>query len=155
MKSFIALHNEGNGIRGISRILGISCNTVMRWKRIFAAKVTKPICYSFGHTYEIDEMYSYVGSKQSQVWIMYIFDSTTKRVIDYKVGSRSKDNMKGLIDQVLVKYPKQIGTDSLNFYKTLIPSDIHKVGLKYTRHIERFNLNLRTHLKYLTNDHLA
>jgi insertion element IS1 protein InsB len=46
--------------------------------------------------------------------------------------------------------PKKICTDVLNIYKTLVPERLHKVGLPNTRHIERFNLNLRTHLKRLS-----
>ena len=95
---FISLYNEGNGVRSMSRILRVSCNTVMKWKQEFADKIKKPSYYSSGHIYEIDEMYSFVGSKNQQVWIMYVFDRTAKRVLDFRVGSRSKKNMKFLID---------------------------------------------------------
>ncbi len=146
---FIKLHNEGNGIRGLSRILNISCNTVMKWKINYATDISSPVYHAHNHTYEIDELCSYIKHKRSQIWVMYIFDTTLKKVVDFKVGSRTKENLKTLIDQVLNKSPKRIGTDGLSSYRTLIPSELHKVGLRYTRHIERNNLNLRIHLKYL------
>lgn len=148
-KFFITLHNEGNGIRGMSRILNISCTTVMKWKLIYSKDLIPPKSESDNHTYQIDEMYTFVKSKDKPVWVMYSFDATTNKVVNFKLGSRSKENLAPLVDEILTKNPERIGTDGLLSYRTLIPPNLHKVGLRYTRHIERNNLNMRMHIKYL------
>jgi IS1 family transposase len=81
---------------------------------------------------------------------MYVLDRKNKTVLDFKVGSRTKINLQALTDQALMLEPKKICTDGLNTYRSLLPSEIHRVGSTQTRHIERHNLNIRTHLKRLS-----
>ncbi len=81
---------------------------------------------------------------------MYALDRESKSVVDFRVGARTKFNLSSITDSTLLTLPKKICTDGLNIYKSLVPEGLHKVGLPNTRHIERFNLNLRTHLKRLS-----
>ena len=55
-----------------------------------------------------------------------------------------------MVDEVLQLEPMKICTDGLIIYKSLIEEKIHETKLMSTRHIERFNLNLRMHLKRLS-----
>ena len=147
-KSIVQLLIEGVGIRGIARVLKISTTTVItRIKRI-AKAINKPLGLVKNGIYEIDELWTYIGSKANETWIMYIFDRATKKVLDFKVGARSKVNLQSLTDQTLLLDPSRIC--GLNTYKTIIPKSIHRVGLMNTRHIERYNLSIRTHLKRLS-----
>lgn len=57
---------------------------------------------------------------------------------------------KSLTDQVLSFEPKAVCTDGLAIYQSLFPKAIHKIGPPGTRHIERHNLNIRTHIKRLS-----
>lgn len=81
---------------------------------------------------------------------MYAINRTTGKVIDFCVGRRTKENIKQIIDKILLLNPKKIYTDGLNIYKSLIPEKIHKVFEHCTNKIERNNLTLRTHLKRLS-----
>ncbi len=74
---------------------------------------------------------------------MYAYDRTTKEVLDFRIGARTKGNLKHITDAVINRNPKKICTDGLKTYPGLIPGAIHKVGSMNTCHIERFNLNLR------------
>lgn len=149
-KSIVRLLVEGMGIRGIARVMNISISTVIdRIKRI-AQSINRTYAYVKGGTYEIDELWTFVGSKENETWVMYAIDRASKEVVDFKVGARTKLNLEGITNSTLITMPKKVCTDGLNIYKTIVPEKLHKVGLPNTRHIERFNLNLRTHLKRLS-----
>ncbi len=141
---------EGVGINSITRIPNVSVSTVINKIKLKASLVTKPLIMLANRIYEMDELWTFVGSKKNETWISYMIDRVSKHVVDYKVGARTKENLKAITDQILCRNPKKICTDGLNIYKTLVPENLHKVGLPNTRHIERFNLNLRTHLKRLS-----
>lgn len=140
---------EGVGIRSIARILQISTTTVIRRIRQLARKISKPFSLLKGRIYELDELWTFVGSKHSEVWITYSIDRESKSIMDFKVGQRTKENIQQVTETVLSLDPLRVCTDGLITYRTLIPETIHRVGLPNTRHIERFNLTLRTHLKRL------
>lgn len=143
------LTKEGCGIRSIARILTISPSTVIR--RILkigrSAKRSSPIL--FGQTYQVDELFTYIGNKTNRICIAYSFDPKTKEVIDLVVGKRNKTNLTKIISTLLLADAKQIVTDNLSIYKALIPKDIHSTKNRGINLIERQNLNLRTHLKRL------
>jgi insertion element IS1 protein InsB len=143
----VNLLKEGIGLRSMARVLRISLKTIIHRIRQIAATIRKPFQNLTNRIYEIDEMWTYVGRKTNEVWILYILDRKTRMVVDFRVGSRSKKNIRPLTDQLLNAEPKAICTDGLTIYKTLIPRNIHRVSAMSTRHIERHNLNLRMHLK--------
>ena len=79
----------------------------------------------------------------------------TRQVVDLKVGSRTKKNLKRVTDTLLLAKAKQIFTDGLDLYKQIIPAALHKVKRYGTNHIERKNLTIRTHLKRLNRKSIA
>ena len=154
-QSIIRLLTEGVGIRGIARILKISgTTTVLRIKAI-ARMLCKPKCCDNYRVYEIDELWTYVGSKANNVWITYALDRVSKQVVDFVVGSRTKEHLAFVTSTTLALKPLKVCTDGLSVYRSLIPVHLHRVGLPHTRRIERFNLNLRTHLKRLARKTIA
>ena len=146
----VLLVREGLSMRGIARILSISLSTVLVKIRKVAAGISKPSRSVRKHVYEIDELWTFIGRKTDEAWVMYAFDRTSKEVMDFRVGARTKENLRALTDLVIHEDPSRICTDGLKVYPTLITPEIHKVGSVHTRHIERHNLNLRTHLKRLS-----
>ncbi|MBX2966466.1 MAG: IS1 family transposase [Cyclobacteriaceae bacterium] len=145
-----ALLREGIGLRSMARVLRISLKTIIQRIRQIAGTIRKPFHYRKRGVYEMDELWSYVGKKSNEVWIMYALDRATKAVIDFRVGSRTKKNIQTLTGQVLHREPKTICTDGLNIYKSLVPKKTHCTEPMSTRHIERNNLTIRTHLKRLS-----
>jgi len=77
------------------------------------------------------------------------------RLVDLKVGGRTKKNLKRVTDTLVLANCKEIFTDGLPLYRDLIPVELHKVKRYGTNHIERKNLNLRTHLKRLNRKTIA
>ena len=141
---------EGVSIRGIARILKIAAGTVMKWLLFIARSIPKPPIPLNRNSVEIDELRTYIGNKDNQYWIAYALCSETRQVIDFTVGKRSKRTLRKVVETVLISGAKRIRTDNLNIYQSLIPSAKHIHGAYVINHIERNNLNLRTHLKRLS-----
>lgn len=148
-KQIIILMKESCGVRSISRVLNISCTTVIKYIKRVAAQTRKPIIKMHKH-YEADELKTFVTKKKNEQWIIYAIDKKTKKVADFKVGKRSKRNLKTVIDTLLFSKAKKIYTDGLSTYRGLIPKEIHRAVPHNTNYIERHNLTLRTHLKRLS-----
>jgi len=148
----VSLLKEGCGIRGISRVLKISKNTVLSRMLKISKQIKIPYFNKFGCKFEVDEMWTYIGrnTPKNYTWICYALERQTKSIIDFCVGSRSIKNIKPILDKVLLLNPKRIYTDKLPLYPNLIPSEIHKRFQYCTNRIERMNLNLRTHIKRLS-----
>lgn len=147
-KMIIQLTKEGCGIRSTSRILNISATTVITRILKIAKYIEKPPI-SFGKSYQVDELITFIGNKQRKYCVVYAFDPENKTVACFAVGRRNKNTLKQVVNTVLLSEAKQIATDKLNHYEALIPKALHNVKRKGTNHIERHNLNLRTHLKRL------
>ncbi|MBK6408926.1 MAG: IS1 family transposase [Flavobacteriales bacterium] len=139
---------EGCGIRSIGRILCIAVSTVIaRIKRIASRLGPGPI--RLGRSYEVDELATYVGNKKNRVWVAYAMDRITKKVVALCTGRRNKRTLQPMMTTLVLAAAKQIRTDALPLYRSLIPQSIHRVKRAGTNGIERMNLNLRTHLKRL------
>lgn len=143
VKSFTV---EGLGTSSISRLLRISKSSVSRIIHELSQKITKPTFEETNQEYEIDELRTFSKNKKNECWISYAINKKTKRVIEFVVGRRNKTNIKKIIDAILSLNPKKIFTDKLNIYKSLISSERHQASAYKINHIERMNLNLRTHL---------
>lgn len=141
------------GITDISRVLRISKNTVIKRVLKISGQIQKPPIHEIFQTYEMDELYTKVNGKQ--YWVSYAINRKTKQVINYVVGSRSTGNLKNVVHSLLPLNPKRIYTDKLAHYHSLIPEPIHNNARFQTNRIERFNLNLRTHLKRLSRKTLC
>lgn len=144
----ISLTKEGLGVRSLSRHLQISPTTVVRRTLEIALTIKKPMI-SLAKKYEVDELCTFIERKSRQIWICYAIERITKQIVDFRIGSRSNKTLNGVIQTLILSQPKHIYTDGLRNYKTLIPKEIHKTTRFGTNHIERMNLNLRTHLKRL------
>ena len=143
-----SLIKEGNGIRSIGRLLQISFTTVLKRIVNIAKNIRKPMLTT-GKAYEVDEMRTFYKGKTRLLWIVYALRSDTKQVADFAVGTRTIKTLKKVIDTVLLSGAKKIYTDRLHLYKYIIPCHLHSSKAYSTNHIERKNLNLRTHLKRL------
>ena len=146
----VQLLKEGVAIRGIARFLNISVTTVIARIKSIAKNLTKENQRNHKGVYEIDELWTYVGKKTNDVWISYAINRLTKEVVSFVVGPRTKARLSCATSATLALKPAKVCTDGLHTYRTLVPPGIHHIGLPHTRHIERFNLTLRTHLKRLT-----
>jgi insertion element IS1 protein InsB len=85
----IAAHvKEGCGIRSISRLLHISATTVINRIQKIAEAIPKPIIIT-NHSYEVDELKTYVCKKTNDYWVICAMDRESRQIVDFKVGKRS------------------------------------------------------------------
>lgn len=145
----IRLLKEGLGISNLSRFLKISKSTILRRILLISEAIKRPPII-FNRTYEVDELWTFIGTKANPTWIIYAICRETKEVFDFTIGVRSNENIVKLTGLLLLSNPVKVFTDRLLNYKTLIPSCIHHVRRGGTNHIERRNLTLRTNFKRTT-----
>ncbi|WP_136468927.1 IS1 family transposase [Flagellimonas onchidii] len=145
-----SLLREGCGVRDISRVMGISAKTILSRIIKIGRRSVPPQIMEHGRSFEVDELWSFVGSKSNSVWITYAIERKTKQVIGFFVGRKTRESIRPLIDKLLLLRPKRIYTDGLNIYPGLIPREIHRQFQYSTNRIERLNLTLRTHIKRLS-----
>lgn len=147
-REIVLLLKEGCGIRSIGRILHISAVTVIRKIRIIADAILMPEI-NIRQSFQIDELYTFVGNKNNPKWVIYAINNVDKKVVAFHVGSRSNTDIAIVTKKLIGILPQRIYTDKLIQYKSLIPPDIHSTKQYGTNNIERKNLTLRTHLKRL------
>jgi insertion element IS1 protein InsB len=109
---------------------------------------------------EADEMWSFVQKKANKQWIWLAMDATTRQIIAFHVGDRSRESAKALWASIPEVYQAHatFHTDQYEVYKGVIPAERHKAITKKARktnHIERFNNTLRQRLSRLVRDTLS
>ena len=108
---------------------------------------------------ELDELWSYVGSKKSKVWIWIALCRRTRQVVAWHPGPRDKISCRQLWDKIPPPYKRgQIFTDFYASYGQVVPEQQHYACAKQdgqTNHVERFNLTLRNRLGRLVRKSLS
>jgi len=109
---------------------------------------------------ESDEMWSFVQKKTDKQWIWIAMDATTRQIIAFHVGDRSRESAKQLWDKIPSVYREQatFHTDHYEAYTGVIPAHRHRAITKKARktnHIERFNNTLRQRVSRLVRDTLS
>jgi insertion element IS1 protein InsB len=98
---------------------------------------------------ELDEMWSFVQSKENQRWLWWAIDHATGEVLAY-VLSDHKDTafieLKKLLEPFGVSH---YYTDGWGAYQRHLETEKHSVGKRNTQKIERKHLTLRTRIKRL------
>ncbi|PQJ81026.1 IS1 family transposase [Polaribacter porphyrae] len=146
----VSLLKESCSVRGISRVSKISKDTVLSRMLKISKQIKITYFNKFGCKFEVDEMFIKIANGKKQNWLIYAIEQKTKDIIGFVIGGRNTENLKIVIDKLLLLYPTRIYTDGLNMYPSLIPKEIHKRFRYCTNRIERMNLNLRTHIKRLS-----
>lgn len=98
---------------------------------------------------EMDEMWSYVGSKGNQRWLWHAIDRSTGTVLAYVLGRRQDEvflDLKGLLEPFGIT---RFFTDDWGAYERHLDPEQHVIGKRNTQQIERKHLTLRTRIKRL------
>ena len=146
---FLRCLKIGSSLRGVQYVTGVAVSTQLRWIKALSKSVKPPAKIRLYDEYEVDELCTYVGHKGRRRWVISAISRSTRQVIDVQVGTRSMKNLSLVVKKLLRLSPTAIYTDKLNIYASLIPKEIHKVKARGINKIERYHLNLRTHLKRL------
>ena len=157
-------------LRGVCRIEGVS----LRWLLGFMVNLYDqlPDDLNFGvKTFaeelmiytlesEIDEMLSFVGNKQNKQWVWIAMDVSSRQIIAFHVGDRSRVSAQALWKLIPENYRRHATfyTDGWGAYEGVIPAKQHRVVKKQkriTNHIERFNCTLRQRVSRLVRKSLS
>jgi insertion element IS1 protein InsB len=109
---------------------------------------------------EADEMSSFVQKKANKQWIWIAMDATTRQVIAFHVGDRSRRSAKRLWAKIPEAYRQHATfyTDQYVVYVGMIPTTQHRPISKLARktnHVERFNNTLRQRVSRLVREALS
>ena len=98
---------------------------------------------------ELDEMWSFVGSKKQPWWLWEALDHQTGRIVAYTFGRRADRallNLKALLEPFGIR---RFYTDGWGAYQRHLDPKLHVVGKRRTQQLERKHLTLRTRIKRL------
>jgi insertion element IS1 protein InsB len=98
---------------------------------------------------ELDEMWSYVQSKENPHWLWHAIDHKTGEILAYVFGERRDAvflKLKALLEPFGITH---FYTDNWGAYERHLPSEKQVVGKANTQKIERKHLTLRTRIKRL------
>jgi insertion element IS1 protein InsB len=109
---------------------------------------------------EMDELWSFVGTKENRQWVWIALDATTRQVIAFHVGDRSGQSAQALWEKIPAVYQERATfyTDQYEVYKGVIPLAQHRAISKLARktnHVERFNCTLRQRVSRLVRATLS
>jgi insertion element IS1 protein InsB len=98
---------------------------------------------------ELDEMWSFVGSKKHPRWLWGALDHQTGRIVAYVFGRR-EDQAFLKIKALLTPFGiRRFYTDRWGAYRRHLAPRQHRVGKRRTQRLERKHLTLRTRIKRL------
>lgn len=161
--------NERISLRGICRVFKVSLN----WLLDFAVQVWQEVPQDLGITgqlmnqlkpgqtqllvLQLDEAWSFVGSKSNKCWIWVVFDPVNRLVISFHLGARDKKSAQALWDKIPDPYKRRAGfaTDYWEAYNSVLPSNRHLKGKEFTFIIEGFFAGMRARVSRLVRKNLA
>jgi len=162
---------ERLSLRGICRVAGVSLKWLLDFITDLYAELPDDLNVDISQAQnnvirllhleaEADEIWCFVGSKENKQWVWIAIDVTTKQIIAFYVGDRSASSAQELWRRIPPAYRAcaTFYTDGLAAYKTVVPSERHKVCGKRTGHtnmIERFNCTLRQRVSRLVRCSLS
>lgn len=108
---------------------------------------------------ELDEVWSFVGTKKNQVWIWLALCPRTRQIVAWWYGPRDALSCEMLWDKIPKSYQSALCyTDFYYAYNGIVPAPQHFACPKkqgQTNHIERFNLTLRQSVARLVRKTLS
>jgi IS1 family transposase len=107
-----------------------------------------------------DEMCSFVQKKANKHWLWLAMDRTTRQIIAFHVGDRSRNSAKALRTNIpeVSREQATFYTEQYEAYRSVIPTNRHKAMTKKARktnHIERCNNTLRQRVSRCVREPLA
>ena len=136
-------------LRGICRIFKVS----LTWLLEYMIKVYEQTPADLGLNIEnlledelqvaiiqADEAWSFVGCKKDKCWIWVALETTSKQVVAFHVGDRSKQSAQAFYEKIPEVFKQKcqlIFTDDHPSYEGVVPVQKHHGGKKFNQNIER------------------
>jgi insertion element IS1 protein InsB len=154
---------ERLSLRGLARLLSISRRTLSRWLQGWISQ-TEPALHPLlpaesEDILELDELRSFVGSKQQERWLWLALCRRTRQVVAYWVGDRSETGAMQLWRRIPHDYVRCASfSDRRQPYAHVFDLQRHHMVGKDTgqrAHVERWFKTLRQRLARFTRRTLA
>lgn len=154
---------ERLSLRGIERVFRISRRTVSRWLDTWIEQVP-PLKQSLvegqaDDILELDELWSFVGSKAQQRWLWLALCRRTRQVVAYWLGDRSETSAIHLWQRIPHDYARCSSfSDKWEAYRHVFDYKRHRQVNKdegETNHVERWFNTLRQRLGRFTRKTLS
>ena len=141
-------------MRGVGRILEISRQTFSQWLVDHIVKLppfrTSVQPAQKEDILELDELWSFVGSKEQQRWLWVALCRRTRQVVAYVIGDRSQETCRQLWQRLPDEYRRcRSYSDFWLAYELLLSTGTHQLVGKetgQTAHVERWNGHPRQRL---------
>ena len=111
---------RGFGTRDIAYVLSISRNCVSNLIASYASINLKPSNEHYNQV-QVDELYSFVQTKQKKVWILYAYCALTKEILAVTMGKRSKNTVLELYNRLKDIQVNFWYTDHWETFKAISP----------------------------------
>ena len=155
---------NGSGVRDIVRVLRVSSATVinvLKKKEPTITQVNERLLKGLDPTQldiiirqvedaEVDEMWSFVGSKRQQRWLWHAIEHHTGQLLAYVFGPREDETFLQLKELLAPFGITHFYTDGWGTYRRHLDPRTHTVGKQQMQKIERKHLTFRTRIKRLT-----
>ena len=135
------------GIRDISEITGCSRYKVQKVLKTSQHHVLPE--KNHYDTLEIDEIWTFVGSKKNKVWLIYAYDRGSGEIVTYAWGKRDITTVRELearLNELKITYGN-IAMDKWQSFVEVFGSEKSNIGKKYTVGIEGNNCRLRHRIR--------
>ena len=153
-EEILRAYQERSSMRGIKRIFGVARKTLARWlkqKDQSLPRLADTLArVRSGDVLELDELWSFVYSKDNQRWVWIALCRRTRQIVAFYVGDRSEASCRELWNRIPQAYRGcPTFSDFWDAYqKVLTTGKHHSVGKESgeTNHVERWNNTLRQRL---------
>jgi insertion element IS1 protein InsB len=161
---------ERVSLRGICRAVGVSLTWLLHFMvecftacpdHLHVQRPARPPAVVMSRLEaEADAMWSFVQQKAHTQWMWIAMDATTRPILAFHVGDRSRASGKALWANMPMAYREQatFHTDQYAVYTGVIPAGQHRAITKQARktnHLERFNNTLRQRVSRLVRETLS
>lgn len=144
------MSSYGLGVDAIADVLQVDTRTVATWLQCISKKanlfhdtmclyLTMSLCFI-----QMDELWSFLGKKQRQLWVFIGFDVDSRFWINFQLGSRTNHNADKLVTGIKkwlknnpVDAALKITTDKLAAYKNAIESILTDITYVYMQVVKR------------------
>jgi len=138
---------RGSGIRDIAFVFMISIGKILKTLAESSYDIMpKKQHYS---CLEIDELWTFVGSKNNKKWLLYAYDRQSGEIVAFVWGSRNTKTAKALRKKLIdleITYDC-IATDDWVSFKKAFAKDNHIIGKEHTVGIEGNNCRIRHRMR--------
>jgi len=157
---------ERISLRGICRIFDVSLNWIQSyahdlWEQTpdnlgLPLQILKQVKKLQVFGIQADELWSFVQNKKCKRWIWVAYDPVHRLVIAHHIGGRGKAAAKVFWDKIPpILRSCNFETDDWDAYKSIIPTNQHKIGKDLTFYIEGFNATIRARVSRLVRKSLS